>query len=316
MSPSVSIIIPSYNAASTVEAALDAACSQTWRELEVILVDDGSVDATADIAEAYPDERVRVIRTRQGGACKARNIGIDAAKGDYLQFLDADDVMKRDKIELQLRALMERGDALSIAYGPWHQFGDSPECAGVGLLDGRSYSKPMEWLFASMEEGFYTPPHCWLTPATVVQRAGHWDERLKQNQDGEFFARVLSVASEVIWVPFSSSYYRRLSNDSISQRQGRDRFESLVLAADLIRDRMLEYLGDDSARRSVISMLYFRILYRSGNLGVAERNLIWGRIQQLGLPSRRFELGGDKFGKLKKWAGWRLAFGLRSLVNK
>ena len=88
MEPLVSIIIPTYQAAATVRETLDSVCRQTWTAIEVILVDDGSSDNTADVAEAYPDSRITVIRSEHVGACSARNIGIRKAKGAYLQFLD------------------------------------------------------------------------------------------------------------------------------------------------------------------------------------------------------------------------------------
>lgn len=317
MEPLVSVIIPCYNAASTLGKTLEAACSQSWRHLEVIVVDDASTDASADIAETYPDERVRVIRSEKGGGCRARNIGIRVAKGDYIQFLDADDLLEVNKIDSQIEALIAGGDARTVAYGPWWQFidGESASIGVAGYSEGRSFAEPMEWLFAEMQEGFYLPPHCWLVPVAVVEAAGEWDERLKQNQDGEYFSRVLAVASAVLWVRGASSYYRGGNSSSVSQVKGHVYTESLLLAADLIRDRMLDYLNEDSSRRALISALYLRVLYRIDPADVEIVHRIWNEVEQLGFPPRDLPLGGERFRKLRQLFGWRGAFRIKWLIH-
>ncbi len=312
----VSIIIPCYNSASTIRETLDSVCRQTWESIEVILVDDASQDNTADVAEAYEDDRVRVIRSEHVGACKARNFGIHEAGGAYLQFLDADDTLDSHKIELQLKALSGGQREHAVAYGPWWEFSNEYPSPTVGFVEGRDYSNPMDWLFASMLEGFFLPPHCWLVPASVVDSAGEWDERLLQNQDGEFFSRVLENASEVVWVPESNSYYRGGNIGSVSQVKGRLYTESLLLAANLIRDRMLEYAKGDASLRNIISALYLRILYRMDYSDQEMVEEVWSEIQKLGLPQRTLSVGGKRFNQLKAVLGWRLAFKVKSLMTR
>jgi glycosyltransferase involved in cell wall biosynthesis len=308
MSALVSVIIPAYNAASTIRSTLDSVCRQTWDDLEVILVDDGSTDGSADIAEAYGDEKLTVIRTHNGGACRARNLGIRAAKGDYYQFIDADDQLKANKIELQMNALTTSDDHRAVAYGPWWEFFAGLENLKSGFSEGRTFQNSMEWLFASLQEGFYLPPHCWLVPACVVQSAGAWDERLMQNQDGEYFSRILQSASSAIWVADAVAYYRSGQADSISSRTGREYTESLLLAANLICSRMLSYAGEHSARRMIPSVLYLRILYRTAPSDYQMIKQIWDEIDKLGLPSRAVPMGGGRFNLMKMFLGWRLAF--------
>ena len=317
MNSLVSIIIPSYNAVSTLDETLDCVCQQSWPDLEVIVVDDGSTDGTADLAERYEDERVRVIRNQNAGACHARNVGIEAANGDYIQFLDADDLFVADKIELQLQALTLKDDPRAITYGPWWEFIDVPgRSSQVCFCNGRSFSEPMEWLFASMAEGFYLPPHCWLIPHAVVLQAGAWDERLLQNQDGDFFSRVLQRATQVVWVADAISYYRGGNAGSVSSKKGRDYTESLLLASDMIRDRMLCYLEGDLLRQSCVSALYLRMLYRMDHSNQEMIDTIWTRIESLGLPPREVLIGGEKFNALKKVLGWRLSFQVKNLLNR
>ena len=99
--PSVSVIIPAYNGAATVGRAIDSALAQTHPPIEIIVVDDGSADATAAVVEAYPPP-VRLIRKANGGPASARNVGAATATGDWLAMLDADDWWHEDKLERQL----------------------------------------------------------------------------------------------------------------------------------------------------------------------------------------------------------------------
>ena len=316
MNPLVSVIIPAYNVSTTLRETLDCVCQQTYSEIEVIVVDDGSIDSTVDVVLNYPDARVSLTRISHRGACAARNAGLAKASGVYVQFLDANDLMDCHKIELQVRELQRSEDSYAISYGPWWSFlNDAPLPRGASLTSGRNHSPSMEWLFISMEKGFYLPPHCWLLSREVACAAGDWDERLLQNQDGEYFSRVLEIASQVLWVPDAQSYYRKEHMGRINLQQGNQCTRSLILAADLIRDRMLHYLGYNPARRRIISVLYLRILYRIDSTDLEMIDQLWLRIHGLGLPDGRTRVGGMRFDLLKRHMGWELAFKMKQLVQ-
>lgn len=126
MSSPISIIVPAYNAESTLAETLDSVAGQTLRSgVELIVVDDGSADATAAIAESHP-VAPRVIRVENGGAPRAMNIGLKAAHGDYLCFLDADDLWAPEKLERQL-AVLERRPELGFVLG----FSEAFECPSM-----------------------------------------------------------------------------------------------------------------------------------------------------------------------------------------
>lgn len=108
--PQVSVVIPAYNAAPYVVGALDSVLAQTFRDFEVLVVDDGSTDGTAELVVAYGND-VRCIRQSNSGVAAARNRGIEASRGRYVAFLDADDMWLRDKLARQLTALRERPSA-------------------------------------------------------------------------------------------------------------------------------------------------------------------------------------------------------------
>lgn len=108
----VSAIIPTYNRARTIKHAINSVLAQTWKELEIIIVDDGSTDQTPEILGGYGD-KIRVIRQRNGGPAAARNAGIKVATGDIIAFLDSDDVWLPDKTERQMR-LIQAGESSGV----------------------------------------------------------------------------------------------------------------------------------------------------------------------------------------------------------
>jgi glycosyltransferase involved in cell wall biosynthesis len=103
--PLVSVVIPVYNAASTIEATLQSVLAQDYEPFEVIVVDDESTDASAEIVKSHPE--VRYLRQRNGGPNVARNTGVDAAAGEFIAFVDADDVVPPNKLSIQVGYLVE-----------------------------------------------------------------------------------------------------------------------------------------------------------------------------------------------------------------
>lgn len=105
----ISVIIPVYNVRPYIERCLDAVCTQTYRELEIILVDDGATDGSGEVCDEYArkDNRIRVIHKKNGGTSSARNEGILAATGNYVGFLDADDWIEKDQYELLYQAIQK-----------------------------------------------------------------------------------------------------------------------------------------------------------------------------------------------------------------
>lgn len=119
--PLITVIIPVYNGAEYVGETIESALRQTYRNLEVIVVDDGSTDATLSVLQSYAhqDERVRVISQPNSGVSKARNTAIAAARGEFIAPLDADDLWLPTKLDRQLRRMLEAGEDTGIVYTWW-----------------------------------------------------------------------------------------------------------------------------------------------------------------------------------------------------
>ena len=98
----ISVIIPVYNREKTVKKAIDSVLAQTWKDMEIIVIDDGSTDKSAEVIKSIKDARIKYIYQKNAGACAARNHGLDLATGDIIAFHDSDDVWHKDKLEKQL----------------------------------------------------------------------------------------------------------------------------------------------------------------------------------------------------------------------
>src|SRR5712691_12184448 len=121
MEPLVSILIPAFNARATIAETLASAIQQTWRRKEIIVVDDGSRDDTRTIVEAFAGDGVRVVTQDNQGAAAARNKALSLSSGDYLQWLDADDLLAPDKVAAQMQAL-ECPNGRTVLSASWGYF--------------------------------------------------------------------------------------------------------------------------------------------------------------------------------------------------
>ena len=127
----VSVIIPAYNVEQYVERCVYSVTKQTYRNLEIILVDDGSTDCTGIICDklAKEDNRISVIHKTNGGLSDARNAGIDVSRGEYISFVDSDDYIASDMLEHMMNAMCET-DISMVVVGFWKQSGDAREYCG------------------------------------------------------------------------------------------------------------------------------------------------------------------------------------------
>ena len=119
----VSILMPAYNSENTISESIGSVLEQTYQNWELIIIDDGSSDRTADIVEAFKDERIFLIRQKNCGVCCARNRGLSCARGEWIAFLDSDDIWVESKLERQLRHLNDR--KCKFSYSRSYSFANS-----------------------------------------------------------------------------------------------------------------------------------------------------------------------------------------------
>ena len=193
MKPLVSILITAYNAEDTIAYTLESAIAQTWQRKEIIVVDDGSTDRTAEVVRQFKD--VKLVSTENQGMSGAENHAFQLSQGDYIQYLDADDLLAPDKIERQLAALGDFDNRRVLLSSPWAPFYYRIRGARFVRNSLCQDLSPVEWLLRKTRENLHMQTATWLVSRELAKAAGPWDTRLHVNQDGEYFCRVL-LASE------------------------------------------------------------------------------------------------------------------------
>jgi glycosyltransferase involved in cell wall biosynthesis len=309
--PVVSVIIPAHDAADTIAETMRSVLSQSWARIEPILVDDGSTDETGEIVRDIGKDAVRVIRQEQRGAAAARNVGLNSATGSYVQFLDADDILSATKIELQMRAL-EFAGSRSIASCTWTHFEHDPAHAVHRPETVWTIEDPVEWLVRSLSGEGMMQPGAWLTPRSVIDDAGPWNESLSLHDDGEFFHRVLLCADRNIFVPDAIVYYRTVSG-SLSRRRSREAITS-AFAVCQARQRLLLMVRDDAAARRAIATQYAQFAYEFAESAPDLSREALTLIRELRTEPAH-TVGGSAFRLLSSSLGFAKALRIRSALK-
>jgi glycosyltransferase involved in cell wall biosynthesis len=250
MKPLVSILIPAYNAEAWISDTLNSAIAQTWPNKEIIVVDDSSKDQTLAVARKFESDQVKVFTHPNSGAAATRNKAFSLCKGEYIQYLDADDLMSPDKISRQLEALGSSQDKRILLSGGWgpflyryHRTKFTPSSLWADLT-------PAEWLVRKLSQNIYMQTASWLTSRELVEAAGPWDTRLLGDDDGEFFTRVLLASHGVKFVPQGKVYYRTSGAGSLSYIGGSDKKREAQLLSMKLTISYLRSLEDTPRSRA------------------------------------------------------------------
>jgi glycosyltransferase involved in cell wall biosynthesis len=206
MTGRVSVVIPCFNAETTVGDAIESALAQTWRDIEVVVIDDGSNDGSADILRGFGN-RILAEFGPNLGASAARNRGTALATGGYIQYLDADDLLAPEAIESRLRALEESG--ADVAYSDWQRFetsADGSRSLGEVVVQRIDDIDPDPEIACATS--FWAPPAALLYRRRVVDAIGGWNERLPVIQDARFLFEAARRGGRFVHVPGVSAFYR------------------------------------------------------------------------------------------------------------
>ena len=189
--PLVSVILPTHNRAKTLRRAIDSVLSQTHRELELIVIDDGSTDQTQSLLKSYNDPRLKVLAPgRLGSAARARNYGLEHANGEFVAFQDSDDIWLCEKLERQLAfaAQQPQTDMTACGYIVVRADNRPPRYHGKELLDP---NHDFRSLFSGSGSQLSTP--AWLVRRERLVQLGGFDETLDMWEDWELSLRLEMV---------------------------------------------------------------------------------------------------------------------------
>jgi glycosyltransferase involved in cell wall biosynthesis len=302
----VSILIPAYNAGEWLADTLRSAVAQTWDRKEIIVVDDGSTDQTLAIARQFESDCLKVVTQRNQGAAATRNKAFSLSQGDYIQWLDADDLLAPDKIAKQMEALGDSRSKLTLLSGGWARFMYRPHRAKFVPTALWCDLSQVEWLIRKMGQNLYMQTASWLVSRELTERAGPWDTRLLGDDDGEYFCRVLLASEGVRFVPEAKVYYRASGTSSLSYVGNSDRKREAQWCSMQLHIRYLRSLEDtERSRAACVRFLQNWMVYF-----YPERLDIFRKAEEM---SR--ELGGQlnvprlswKYMWIKALCGWRLS---------
>lgn len=307
--PLVSIIVPCHNAAPWLAQSLESALAQTHPAIEVLVVDDGSTDDSLTIARRFGPRGVQVVSQANRGASAARNHGLRLARGDFVQFLDADDLLAPDKIATQLGSLAP-GDAGTLLSGTWARFHASPAEAVFRPEPLATDLLPVDFLIRKFTLHAMVHPAAWLVSRPLIAAAGGWDERLSLDDDGEYFARVALAARTIRYCATALSYYRSRLPGSLSRSRSDRAWASAFLAAELAVQHLLA--REDSPRTRAAAADYLqRLVFEAYPHRRDDRHRVEARMRELGGSRVQFE-AGPRFHLVARLLGWRLAKRLRN----
>lgn len=277
----VSVIIPCYNQAQFLPDALISISSQTYPYWECIIVNDGSNDSTEEIALDWvtKDNRFRYIKKENGGLASARNTGLKLSKGEYIQFLDADDVIDKEKFNLQVSALNKtKGYALSYCdYFTSTEFDLLKEYPSRYISPVFRTGKYITELINDWEKKISIPVHCFLFRSQIFQdNSIFFNESLPNHEDWECWMNVFALNPEVIFIDAKLATYR-IHTDSmcydkklmkagfikaIQQQKDKHKKNKSISILLSIKYNKIRYNVSTSSKVNALTIYFFKKAYK------------------------------------------------------
>jgi len=306
MDAMVSILIPAFNAQDWIADTIYSALAQTWSRKEIIVVDDGSADRTLAVARQFESHGVRVVLQKQQGASAARNNAFSLSKGDYIQWLDADDLLAPDKIARQMEVVKQCGSKRTLISAAWGRFAFRYHRAEFVPSDLWRDLPPNEWLLSKMAKNLFMQPATWLVSRELTEAAGPWDAQMMTDDDGEYFCRVLMQSDGVRFVPEARVYYRMHGSNSLSYLGlSSPKLDSQFRSLQLHISYLLSLEDSERARAACVTFMQNWMFYF-----YPERPDLVGRMREMAQG-----LGGQleaprlswKYSWIKQLFGWKFA---------
>ena len=260
MDEEISVIIPCYNDSEFVGKTVEAVLAQTCEPIEIIAVNDGSDDRSPEILESYSDQ-IRVIHHQNQGASAARNRGAEVADGDYLMFLDADDLIAPNTLSALRDAIDESEEACVVAACRWKTLWyrenewvsqDTPHS-----LDPPSGDPLYGWL-----SGWYIPPCAILWSREAYNQVGEWNQLSKDNpiDDAEIMMRAFLEGVEIVKANLGMAYYRNYEEPgtSLSGQQSKRALKSQARVFEAIA-KQIEERGRKEEYVTVLGRQYYNL---------------------------------------------------------
>lgn len=307
----VSVIIPAYKAEKHIRNSVCSVLNQSYKRIEVIIIVDGSEDNTLTVAKSLASSQVKVVYQRNKGAGAARNRGLREAQGDFVQYMDADDVISSKKVEEQVKILSSDPSCVSV-------------CSTVYFFDGEDYTtktnKPSPYLYDTDDTadflvnlwggyngvGGMIQPNAYLIPREISEKAGPWEEFYSPDDDGEYFCRILLNSDGIRVAQNGINYYRKYrTGNSLSRRSSRRAWEGGLQSLDLKAKSLLSRIDSLEAKFAISRQyLEYAVLCYPAHRDLSSKAM--DAAKRLGAHEPQY-VGGGKGQLIAKFLGWRVA---------
>jgi len=316
-SPEISICMPCFNSEQFLDETLNSFINQTFKNFEVIIVNDASTDKSFEILEGYAklDKRIKVFNhSKNKGAAAARNLAFSNSKGNFIIFFDSDDIVNKSYLQNQL-ALAKTYCNVIIACELQEFYNNNLNDTGPNLMAVRETLEPVDWLLNNNAKGLnLTQCGMFCIPRRLIEKAGLWNESLSLIDDFEFFPRLLLEAEKIIYNSSSVIYYRRSLRSSLSSSSGtkalKSAFKAIMLTSNLIIEK------EDSIRsKNAISNYWRGWIYHA--YGYDKDLYQSGRIFYKRLTGQSYiPKNAGITGVLDRFLGWKFTKKLKDFARK
>jgi glycosyltransferase involved in cell wall biosynthesis len=314
----VSIIIPAYNAEKVITDSVKSILDQTWQNFEIIIVNDGSSDKTGDVVKAFNDPRIKYIYQDNKGCSAAKNTGLNASSGKYIQYLDADDFLTPGKIAEQVNVLKDHPDQIAVCRTV--TFLDNPVYVKENEIDTEFVQfegKPIDFLVNLYGGDAMIQPNAFLMSRQLSDSIGPWDISLSPStdEDSEYYCRAILASSKVVYTPTGINFYR--SNPGVNSLSRRKSMAHVIGALRTL-DKKAEHLlkAENSPRvKKVIAFSYAVFIYVYFDDYPELAKEAEDNIYRLGFKNIP-PAGGRRFRKLARIITMKNALRARSLIRR
>ncbi|MFC5684454.1 glycosyltransferase family 2 protein [Flavobacterium sp. MAHUQ-51] len=280
----ISVIIPCYNQAQYLEEALQSVYNQTYQNWECIIVNDGSPDKTEEVAKKWlrKDNRFKYIYKENGGLSSARNIGLDLASGDFIQFLDADDLISKQKMELSLDIFLKFSD-LDIVISNYNIIVGTNHQRIKPYYNLSDITFNYDTVIDKWDVDFAIPIHCAIFKASSIITL-KFNENLKAKEDWLFWIQFFKNNPNFFYINQQLATYRKHSNSMTQSAKYMQESQNMVL---------------DFIKQELSTLEYEMFL-----------------LKRLNLYKERYLNLSSKYSNLKNSMTYRLALKLKCMIKK
>lgn len=311
--PLVSVIIAVYNGEKWITETLASVLNQTYDNLEIILIDDGSTDNTVKVIEKSISQKIKLIQQQNQGQSTAFNRALQEAQGDYIQYLDADDLIASNKIETQL-AFLQTQPKGSISCCEWTRFHQDHTAVSFTPQALWQDFLPVDWLLCAWQNHLMMHGATWLIPRTIIDKAGPWNPNLTLINDFEYFSRVILASTGVKFCWGAKTYYRSGLENSVSGLKTDNAWQSAFLSLTQGTQNLLSF-DNNALTRQVCANVFQRFIYEVYPAVPELRKQAQQQVKILGGSTEK-PMGGPLFKILNRFLGWQTAKTLKEWLYR